>query len=158
MFIKFDFKFFLFKRKMFFDSNQVNGILVCKKCESRPVDPRLLECGNTICSFCYQSIQLNENRQFKCIACSDMHKMPGKGLPVNKQILELLSLGTIQVSRGQDYNKLQNNLNDIQADQILLQYINHPDYIKEHFLDLKNKVQLSIEQVHEKLNEINKEL
>lgn len=142
---------------MFFDSKQVNGILVCEKCKSRPDGPRLLECGNTICLACYQSIQLTENGQFTCFACSEMHKMPEKGLPVNKLILEFLSLETVQVSRGQDYHKLQSILNDIQANQILLNYINHPDFLKEHFLDLKNKVQLSTEQVCEQFHVKNKE-
>jgi hypothetical protein len=142
---------------MYFDSNQVNAILVCKKCESRPDEPRLLECGNIICSLCYQSILLNEYREFTCFACLELHSLPEKGLPLNKPIIQMLSLETIKVSRGTNFNTLQETLKIIQKNQILLDYINHPDYLKEHFLDLKNQIQLTIELIHEKLDKMNKQ-
>ena len=49
---------------MFFASNQVNNILKCDKCEGRLEDPRILECGNSVCSYCLALIQITNKRKF----------------------------------------------------------------------------------------------
>ena len=51
---------FLYKNKMFFDSNQVNNILNCKNCEALLNEPRLLPCGEkylySLCPINFNSI------------------------------------------------------------------------------------------------------
>ena len=91
---------------MFHDSSKVNDILNCKKCTARLDEPRILPCGNSICSHCVSSIQLKENKEFQCLVCCELHEMHKNGLPLNKTVLEILSLETIQVSRGKTFNAL----------------------------------------------------
>jgi len=51
---------------MFYDSNQIdNELLLCKHCEGRVVEPKLLPCGETICSLCETSIHVND-QTFDC--------------------------------------------------------------------------------------------
>jgi hypothetical protein len=54
-------------------------------------EPRILPCGNSICSHCVSTIQLKENKKFQCLVCCESHKMHKNGLPLNKIVLEMLS-------------------------------------------------------------------
>ena len=68
--------------KIYFDPDQVNGILNCKKCDERLDEPKLLPCGNSICSSCASSLKLNTGDD-KCLVCSNKHKMIANSLPIN---------------------------------------------------------------------------
>jgi len=76
---------------MFFDSNEVNNLLNCKKCDGRLDEPKILPCGNNICSHCISSIQVNKYNEFECLVCKDKHEMPKNGLPFNTVLKDLLS-------------------------------------------------------------------
>ena len=145
---------------MFFDSNLVDNILNCKKCAGRLDEPRILPCGNSICSHCVSSIQVNKIKKFECLVCDELHEMPKNGLPLNKTVLEMLSLEAIQVSRGKVFNALQKILKDIQKEQNLFEhYLTNPtDYIKEHFINLRNEVQLTAEELHEQIDDLSEEV
>jgi hypothetical protein len=45
---------------MFFNTFQVNKELLCKNCEGKLDIPKILPCGETICSLCETSIQVND--------------------------------------------------------------------------------------------------
>jgi len=145
---------------MFFDSSQVNNLLNCKKCEGRLDEPRLLPCGNNICSFCVSSIQLKENKEFQCIVCDELHEMPKTGLHINKVLIELLSVESIKVSRGNAFESLQETLSQIENNKIDLKYClnNSDDCIKEHFIELRDKVQLVTEEAIEEIKDLNEKV
>jgi hypothetical protein len=145
---------------MFHDSSKVNDSLTLQKCTVRLDEPRILPCGNSICSHCVSSIQLKENKEFQCLVCCESHKMHKNGLPLNKIVLEMLSLEAIQVSRGKVFNALQKILKDIQKEQNLFEhYLTNPtDYIKEHFINLRNEVQLTAEELHEQIDDLSEEV
>jgi hypothetical protein len=140
---------------MFYDTNEVNALLNCKKCEGRLDEPSLLECGNSICSHCSQLIILDKNRIFKCLGCDDFHTMPLLGLPSNNLAKSLLSIKGIAVSRGEKFNILQENLNKIQENNCILKYnlTNPSDFVKDHFIEIRNQVQLNCENQCLKLND-----
>jgi hypothetical protein len=141
---------------MYFDSNEVNTLLNCKKCENRLDEPSLLACGNSICSYCLKSIILDINkRKFDCIICDDLHEMPLLGLPTNNLAKQMLSIKGIDISRGENFNILHENLKKIQKKTNNLKYnlTNPNDYLKEHFIELRNKLQLTCEDKCMKLND-----
>ena len=41
---------------MYFDENELNTMLLCKKCNGRLNEPRILPCGESICSYCVSTI------------------------------------------------------------------------------------------------------
>jgi len=86
--------------------------------------------------------------------------MPQKGLPINELALEMLSFEAIQVSRGKSFDSLQLIMIDFQKKKNVFKYrlCNPNDFIKEHFIELRNEVQLATEQFHEQIDNINKEL
>jgi hypothetical protein len=69
---------------MFFATNQVNEILLCLHCQGRLEEPKLIPCGETICSFCEKSIQVNEN-VFDCVICK-------KNTKCQKMVFQIIKL------------------------------------------------------------------
>ena len=92
---------------MFFSKNLIYESLKCINCKQRLDEPRLLPCGETICSRCLSLINLTEHN-FICFVCTKEHVMPVNGLPVNKLALNFYTLQPIQFSRGADADKLRN--------------------------------------------------
>jgi hypothetical protein len=132
-----------------------NELLLCKHCEGRLEEPKILLCGETICSLCEISIQVND-RIFDCLVCKQKHKMPKNGLPNNNLAMKMLSILPINVSRGKSYDLLENLLDEIQnkTSFIKLGIENSYDFVKEHFMDLRSNVQLKAEEVILQVNDI----
>jgi hypothetical protein len=146
--------------EMFYDSNQVdNELLLCKHCEGRLVEPKLLPCGETICSLCEASIQVND-RIFECLVCKDKHDMPKNGLPNNNLAMKILSIMPTNVSRGKSYDLLEKLLDEMQkkTNFIRLGIENSNDFVKEHCMNLRSDVQLSAEEVILQVNDITTKL
>jgi hypothetical protein len=98
---------------MFFDTNKVNNALLCKQCEGRLDIPKIIPCGETICSFCETSIQVNENNTFDCLICKDKHEMPKNGFLISKALSEILSIKLTKVSRGKSFDLLKRSLDNM---------------------------------------------
>ena len=97
---------------MFFNTFQVNKELLCKNCKGKLDIPKILPCGETICSLCETSIQVND-QIFDCLVCKDKHKMPEKGFAINKSLSKILEIELSKVSRGKAYDSLENLLDEI---------------------------------------------
>jgi hypothetical protein len=145
---------------MFFDSSQVNNFLNCKKCEGRLDEPKLLPCGNSICSHCVSLIQLTNYREFECLVCQDKHEMPKNGLPISKALVDILSIKSLDVSRGNAFETLQGTLKEIENNKIGLKHHlnNSDDCIKEYCIELRGKVQLTTEQAIEEINGLSEQV
>jgi hypothetical protein len=57
---------------MFYDTNKVDIALICQDSEVRLDIPKMLPSGETICSLCDTSIQMNV-QILDCLVCKDKH-------------------------------------------------------------------------------------
>jgi hypothetical protein len=144
---------------MFYDSNKVNNILLCKQCEGRLDIPKNLPCGEAICSICETTLQVLNNN-FNCLICKEKHEMPTKGLPTSKPLLEMLSIQPTKISRGKAFDALEKSLDSMQKKRSLIRLgiENGIDFVKEHCIELRSDVQLVTEKCIEQINEFNKEI
>ena len=144
---------------MFYDTSKINTALLCKHCEGRLDKPKILPCGETICSFCEISIQVN-NQMFDCLVCKKKHEMLQDGLPNNELALEILAIEITRVSRGETYDSLKKLLNEIEkkCSIIKLGIKNSTDLVKEHCIDLRSDVQLKTEEAIQQINDMNSKL
>jgi hypothetical protein len=140
---------------MFCNANQVDKELLCSNCECRLDIPKILPCGETICSLCETSIQVND-QMFECLVCKDKHDMPKNGFIINKSLSKILAIELTNVSRGEAYNSLMKLLDEIQKKLNLLKLgiNNGTDFVKEHCMNLRSDVQLKAEEVILKVNDI----
>jgi hypothetical protein len=141
---------------MFYDTNKVDKILICKYCEGRLDIPKSLPCGEAICTLCETSIQILEINKFGCLVCKEKHEMPKKGLLIMKPLLELLSIKPDKVSRGKAFDSLLKLLDEIEkkCSYIKLSIEKSSDLVNKHCLDLKNDVQLKAEEAIQQINDI----
>jgi len=139
---------------MYFEK-KVTDVLFCQICEFRLDIPKILPCGENICSLCETSIQVND-QMFDCLACKEKHKMPENGLIINKSLLKILSAKLTRVSRGKAFDSLLQSLDDIQNKRCIfkLGIENNDDLINEYCVDLRSNVQLTVEEVILQVNDI----
>jgi hypothetical protein len=141
---------------MYFETNQVNDILICDQCEGRLDIPKILPCGKTICSFCAPLNLLSTiDYKFDCLVCKNKHEVPKDGLLINEALLKMLSIKPTRISRGYFFDSLQKSLDEIQNKRglIKLGIENSTDLGKEHCIDLRNSVQLAAEEVILQVND-----
>ncbi len=139
---------------MFFEVNKIEDVIRCRKCSEKLDEPRILPCGDAVCSHCVLAIHVS-NTQFECILCERKHVMPTEGLPLSKNLIDLISLRPTEVYRSKSVEELKDLLNEIQKKIIsLVSCINNGvDKIKEKCIELRNQVQLATEQTIEQINE-----
>ena len=142
----------IFVLKMFYEQEKINQIGNCSRCLETLDEPRILPCGETVCSRCLSFIYV-ENKKFNCIMCSKQHTMPDEGLPLNKTVLNLLSIQPSQVYRSHSVEELKQTL-DIMLKKITQMHysLDHGvDKIKEQCIELKKDVQLATEEAIQQL-------
>ena len=139
---------------MFFEVNKIDDVISCRKCSEKLDEPRILPCGDAVCSRCVLAIHVS-NTQFACILCEKKHIMPHEGLPISKNLLELIELKPTEVYRSRCVEELKESLNEIQkkTNLIVSCITNGVDKIKEECIELRNQVQLATEQVIQQINE-----
>jgi hypothetical protein len=140
---------------MFYVANKVDQELLCQNCEGKLDIPKILPCGETICSLYETSIQVND-QMFDCSVCKDKHKMPEKGFAINKTLSKILAIEMSKVSRGEAYDALKKLLDEIQKKRNIkkLGIENGTDFVKEYFMDLRSDVQLKAEEAIQQVNDI----
>ena len=106
---------------MYFETNQVNDVLLCQQCEGRLEGPKILPCGETICLFCVSSIRIN-NKMFDCLVCNEKHEMPKNGLLDNKVVMKILSVKPTKVFIGVTVDLLEKSLEEIYKKQRLIKH------------------------------------
>jgi len=143
---------------MFCDFNKIKNIIKCKVCSSLVTEePKILPCGETICSMCSNyEIEIVKN-EFDCSVCKKKHEMPKEGLPINKSLLEILLTQPVEVSRGEPAKLLSNSLIEIQKriTHLTNSIENGVDNLKENCFDLKSDVQLVTETAIQMINDFN---
>lgn len=141
---------------MFYEENKIIEIISCSNCQEKLDEPRILPCGETVCSGCISLIQINNN-QFECLLCHKQHKMPEEGLPISKKLLALISIQPSEVYRSEAAETLKKKLIDINQNEISLLFglTNPVDKIKEYCIDLVNKIQIATEETIEQINKFN---
>jgi len=144
---------------MFFEESKINEILKCSSCDEKIFDPKMLPCGESVCSRCVSSIHVNNNN-FECIVCNEQHVMPEKGLLTNKKLLSLISMQPAEVYRSRTVENLKKSLQEMKkkSEKLIFDANNGIDFIKEYCLDLINDVQLATEKHIQQINDYNDEI
>jgi hypothetical protein len=141
-----------------------NNILKCDQCNlsfDEYCQPKFLPCFKTICTKCEMTIHREAiNKRFKCEVCSKDHLIPDDGFVSNEMAFKIITTEPMDISRGENYDKLELNIDKIEslARKLKSDFENSIDKIKEHCLEQMRLVQLSTENAIEKLHNLNKEL
>jgi hypothetical protein len=145
---------------MFYKEDDIKSIIICPACKIKYEDPRVLECGCSMCFTCISSFIIKEKNGINCPVCHNFHETPKNGFIKNNQLADLTIKTPNNVYRGrqtEDFKKtldeILKRLNDLDQDIKL----GH-DNVKKYCLNLKSEVQLATELKIKEINELNKEL
>ncbi len=132
---------------MFYEEEKIVQIGSCSRCLEILDEPRILPCGETVCSRCLSFIYVNNNK-FECIMCNKKHTLPEEGLPLNKTVMSLLSMQPSEVYRSHSVEELKQTLDSMRKKIASLYYgLNHgADKIREQCIEMKKDVQLAAEE------------
>jgi hypothetical protein len=144
---------------MFYQAEKIDSILICKICENKMVDPRLLPCGKSVCHRCVDILAETDKKRIKCQNCAKTHEIPEEGFPKNNALQELLECEAkevLQSSQIEEFKKLLDTLNGTK--QSIESTLECGDAkIRDHCDKVRNDMQLAIEQAHAKLDEFHKD-
>ena len=145
---------------MFYEESLINKLLMCKVCEFKLVDPRILPCGGFVCHNCVESLTNAGDQHVKCPNCLKTHEQPQDGFPCNQELALLVELKPDEVTRSKQAAEFKSisNLVREKAAQLDSDLKLAETKIKEECDVVRNQIQLAIEQAHLKLDAINKQL
>ena len=144
----------------FYEPSEIADLLNCEHClqsYGQYYPPRILPCcAKTICDTCAHQIQrqIKENK-FKCSVCSKDSLMPINGFLVNNVVVKLITKQLKEISRGQEAEKLKQNLRDLEdlINKLVFEMENGEYFIKEDCRELRRQVQLAKEEKIEEINQ-----
>jgi len=144
---------------MFFQADAINNVLICKICENKMVDPRLLPCGKSVCQRCVDAIADTDKKRIKCENCAKIHEIPDEGFPKNLALQELLEFEAKEVLQSNHIEEFKKFLDILdKTKQSIESTMECGDAkIRDHCDKVRNDMQLAIEQAHAKLDEIHKD-
>ena len=102
---------------MFYQADKIDSILICKICENKMVDPRLLPCGKSVCHRCVDLIVDTDKKRIKCQNCAKTHEIPEEGFLKNKALQKLLEIETKEDSRSNLIEEFKKVLEILKAEK-----------------------------------------
>jgi hypothetical protein len=144
---------------MFYQADQIDSILICKICENKMVDPRILPCGMSVCHRCVDIIADTDKKKIKCQNCAKTHQIPDEGFPKNVTLLKLLEVEAKEVLQSNHIINLKKLLDTLNGTKQAIESTMEcgDATIRDHCDKVRNDMQLAIEQAHAKLDEFHKD-
>lgn len=133
-------------------------ILDCPVCKKKYEMPRILPCGNVVCTTCIaEVIKPVNNFQFKCLLCTEVHDNPANEFPICKQFQSLLqsnqncqNTASVALQKQlKDVKKRIRNLNEVMSSGVD-RVISHCSKVRN---DVKHSTKMAISYIKD-LNEI----
>lgn len=145
---------------MFYSENIIKSKLSCPLCKAPFDEPRSLACGNSICNNCSREILDTNPTEFKCRLCETSHQIPSEGFPLNKSLIDIISIKPFEISRGDLANRLKSTVNSIRnrLRKLELALNNGADVIHEYCSELRRLSQLAAETNIQEIQKINDDI
>ena len=144
---------------MFYEASELDCLLVCKICDQKLQDPRVLPCGHTFCNRCIEAVAETDKIRIKCNNCAKTHEIPLEGFPENSTLNQIIRLKSNEVFRGllvKDFKRICETIRE-KTEKLESDLVIGATLIRNHCDKARNDAQLTIEEAHVKLEEIKKE-
>ena len=135
---------------MFFKENLISDELRCPYCKKNLEDPRILECGESVCNICLISSLNKEKTGLTCEVCNEFHEMPKNGFIKIKALSNLTKIKPSEVSRTPLAAEFKSQLNKIREKSNILEqdFKMGKQKIKEYCDFVKCDIETLIESWH----------
>ena len=85
----------------------------CAICNNKLHDPRVLQCGDTLCNDCIKNLLKNNPESFECPVCNKLIIIETREFPKNKLVVELMRKNSKKFFTDEFSSMLNKQLNDI---------------------------------------------
>jgi hypothetical protein len=145
---------------MFYEASRIECLILCKICDKKLEDPRLLPCGRSVCHKCVDLLLDTDRRRIKCFYCAKTHDLPIDGFAPNLELSNLLVLKPSKAFRSELTSELTVISNSIQEkfEKIQTDLLTGEAKIRDECDKVRNDVQLAIEEAHLMLDKIHERL
>ena len=90
----------------------------CALCNNKLNDPRVLQCGDTLCNGCIKSFLNNNPETFEWPVCNKLIMIETHEFPKNKLIIELMKKNSKKFFTDEFSSLLNKHLNDVFSKRI----------------------------------------
>jgi hypothetical protein len=133
---------------MFFKDEDLNELITCPSCLAKFGDPRILECGETICNNCVTKMFDVEKKGIQCKYCHGFHTMRLEKIAQNMFLTRLIKKQPCELTRGEMAKDLGTQLRAI--------YNKTKEFEREKYQD-KKKIKDHCDFIRNNINEVTKE-
>jgi hypothetical protein len=140
----------------FYSANEIDSLLICKHCEQKFEDPRILPCGKSFCNSCIVYLADTNNTNVNCKNCGKKHEIPKDGFLPNLDLVEIMKVKSDQVIRSklsEEFKSVTAMLKE-KSEHIQLDLEIGDTTIRNHCDKVRDEVQLCILESQEKLDKI----
>jgi hypothetical protein len=142
---------------MYYETEEIDKLLICQFCKKHLVVPKTLPCGSTICDQCEEELWYEHDILIACPLCKDDHERPFNGFPVNVTVKNLLKAKPHCAYDEKLYTKSLEVLdcidNQMEKLKMFLKLDKIEDKIHYHCRNLLKSVDIKIRERKTKLNE-----
>ena len=139
---------------LFFEENQISELVICPYCQNKYDDPRIVNCGASLCHQCIELLIKDDKTSFRCPVCQAVHVKQLAEYFKNTNLAKLCDKQASEVSRGSlataltsELGKLKQKLEKLSNESKL-----GADRIKEHCDGVRNEVQLHSEELIQRIS------
>ena len=132
---------------MFYQHSVISNYFNCQNCSKKYDQPKLLECGKTICFKCAQNLLLKSfNNQYDCFFCLKKHSTPSNGFPLNDLIFNLMKELPSDVYRNEQVEVLKFCMKSLEHEltKIKMKSNDKRQTVKDHCNHLRSKTNLNL--------------
>jgi hypothetical protein len=141
---------------MFYQATELDNLLICKICDRKLDDPRILPCGESFCNNCIYALADGDNNVIECQNCQTQHAILDGGFPRNAVVNKIVQLKSNEVFRNilvKDFSQAS-NLIKIKCERVELDLQIGETIIYEFCDKVKNEAHLAILEAQVKLDTI----
>jgi hypothetical protein len=145
---------------MFYQEEAIKKELTCSYCKKIFKDPKIIQCGSSLCHGCIQVLINKRLKGFDCPLCNEFHKIPENGFIKNLHLANLIKQQPADVYRGTIGEDMKSMLKEIRnnTDKLINNKKNSIQTIRKHCDDVRNQVDLRTEMVIEEIKTYREEL
>ena len=146
-------------KRMFYEEKEISSYLICKYCNSKYNDPRILPCGYSLCYACIEVLVDQNLNGLNCTFCKQFHSSKN-GFQKNINLAELTEVKPSEIYRSKKVEDLENKLKTLnqKIEELNGNQKYGLDKIKEYCEKIRCDIQLETEIAIEKLKNFNQEL
>jgi hypothetical protein len=143
---------------MFYSEEEIATSLVCPRCETKFVDPRIIvPCFETLCINCIEDLTVTNNTEINCHFCRRRHPIPENGFALNKTIItQLLDKKPNEIYRASLVEALNEKINRVKdrKDELKSKWDASATEINEFCREIKTQIDLVVETKKKMLDDM----